>query len=182
MKHEETLKTNINSIDMGGYGVGDINSYYHHIEAQRGLVDDLHYRVANGGYYGYHYNPYYGAGHYPYASYPYGSVYDQTLAYTNPFYTTTVAGVSDPNATPVGEGEEEELSAGEIAGIVIGSVVGCLLLLLLCALARNTMGRSRAPPQYPMRNMPPSHPDTSVGDITDGPDIMDMSGKPPAGK
>jgi hypothetical protein len=98
--------------------------------------------------------------------------------------STTVTSYPHPQNVQAEIGEDEnELSAGEIAGIVIGSVVGCLLLLLLCAMARN-MGRSRAPPQYPMRNMPPSHPDTSMADMSDAPDIMDYSGKvkPPAGK
>jgi hypothetical protein len=98
--------------------------------------------------------------------------------------STTVTSYPHPQNTQDQDSDvEDELSAGEIAGIVIGSVIGFLLLLLLCVMCRN-MGRSRAPPQYPMRNMPPSHPDTSMADMSDGPDILDYSGKvkPPAGK
>lgn len=148
MKHENVLKTNMHAIDGGlMHGYGDIDSYYYHLEQQRGLVDDLHFRVANGAHYGYHYNPYYGYGHYPYANYPYSESYEHNVKYEqewgNPYLNAVL---NQPAAAPVEEAEEDvapELTPGEIAGIVIGSVVGCLLLLLLCALARNNMGRSR---------------------------------------
>lgn len=186
LKHENVLKTNMHAIDGGLlHGYGDIDSYYYHLEQQRTLVDDLHYRVSNGGYYGYHYNPYYGAGHYPYANYPYSTSYEQNVKYQEEWGNPYLSSVLAPPAAPEAAVEDEaELTPGEIAGIVIGSVVGCLLILLLCALARNMMGRSREIPQhYPQMRMPPSHPDTSVGDMTDGPDILDYSGKAkPQGK
>lgn len=149
MKHENVLKTNMLNVNDGLlHGYGDIDSYYYHLEQQRSLVDDMHFRVSNGGTYGYHYNPYYGAGHYPYANYPYSTSYEHSVKASQEYgwpqstYTTTFEPLGGAADAAVLE-EEPELSPGEIAGIVIGSVVGCLLILLLCALARNAMGRSR---------------------------------------
>lgn len=148
MKHENVLKTNMHAIDGGLlHGYGDIDSYYYHLEQQRSLVDDLHFRVAQGGVYGYHYNPYYGYGHYPYANYPYSESYEHNVKYEqewgNPYLNAVLNQPADPVVEEAEEDVAPELTPGEIAGIVIGSVVGCLLLLLLCALARNNMGRSR---------------------------------------
>jgi hypothetical protein len=138
LKHENVLKTNMLNVNDGLlHGYGDINSYYYHLEQQRGIIDDIHLRVANGGRYGYHYNPYYGAGHYPYAGFQQSTEYEHSIKASQEYGWPSPVAVAEPAA--VTEDVAPGLSAGEIAGIVIGSVIGFLLILLLCAvlMARN---------------------------------------------
>lgn len=126
-KHEAAMKATM--VD-GVHPYGDVNSYYYHLEQQRSLIDDLHYRVQHGDYYnGYYYNPYYNNGYNPYG-------YGNTVVTD----VNSVQGVH--NAIPDTDVEEDELSTGAIAGIVIGSVVGFLLILaIICAVCG--AGRSR---------------------------------------
>lgn len=180
------LRNNILSTAVD-YNYGAADSYYYHLEQQRALVDDMHFRVTSGGYPGYYYNPHY-AYDYGYGYPGYG--YAHHGAHGSVEQTTTVkqdygnhGHVYAPIAVETTEAADE-LSAGEIAGIVIGSVVGFLLLLFLLCIAMNSMGRSKRAPQ--MAHYPPPYYNTNASDVTgtmsDAPDIMDMSGKKPAQK
>jgi hypothetical protein len=145
----------------------------------------------SGGHTGYHYNPYnagwdypYGVSHGTYDGYygysPYGAAHT---------YVGTVSNAYGPVVeTPVVEEEvAEELTSGEIAGIVIGSVIGFLLLVLLACLCMRNRRNNMPPEMMGMGQMPPpGHMNTSMsdagGNATDAPDILDYTGgkKPPA--
>lgn len=152
LKHETALKSQL--LDpTAAHLYGDVNSYYYHLEQQRNLIDDLHYRVNHGNHYGYYYNPYtdYGLyGGYGGYGYPYGYAgsaseeYKHSVQYGHGPVVPTIE-VSEPAA----EEEEEGLSAGAIAGIVVGSVVGFLLLLAIIFFACMGGGRSRQMPPPP---------------------------------
>lgn len=176
LKHENAMKAQL--LGPGaGHLYGDVNSYYYHLEQQRNLIDDMHYRVQKGNHLGYYYNPYTDYGLYGgYAGYPgYGGAYPygyqasasaeqsmkHTIEYGNGFPT-----VETTTEAPAEE-EEEGLSAGAIAGIVIGSVVGFLLLLALIFFACFGGGRSRQmppPPAYYNQGM-----NATDGNMSDGP-------------
>lgn len=173
----------------------DIDAYYYHIEQQKNLLDDMHYRVMSGGHTGYYYNPYYANSNYPYNTGIVDGYYGYSPYGTAHTYVGSVGhGVHSPanadsHVHAADEEEVDELSAGEIAGIVIGSVAGFLLLVLLACLCMQMRRRnmSNMPPQgmQGMGAMPPNM-NTSMSDATgnqsDAPDILDYTGgkKPPA--
>lgn len=150
-----------------------------------------------GGHTGYYYNPYNAGWDYPYGVSQGAGTYDGYYGYSpygaahNYVGTVSNAYTSGPVVeTPADEEVVEELTAGEIAGIVIGSIVGFLLLVLLACLCMRNMRdrRNNMPPEMMgMEHMPPpGHMNTSMsdaaGNASDAPDILDYTGgkKPPA--
>jgi len=160
---QETAFKNMVVSDPHMAGVGNMDSYLYQMEQQRSMIDGLQYRVQHGGQYGYHYNPYYsnaygyGDAYGAYGAYGAHGAHGAHGAYPGSVLSSTHVAYSDPNATPEsveGVDAAEELSAGEIAGIVIGSVVGLALLIALLYLCLNSGGRSRRmPPQQQMPQM-----------------------------